>query len=243
MNAAPGRESVRPAAAYTLAGSLPFIEVVMRNLSAAGLFGLVVLAAGCNSDLPTAAPYAREPDLKAVAAAFHADPQSNRSVSGDQIPLKFHDTEGKEVDLASFRGKSNVVLVVVKGLPKFPGGKFCPGCLAQVNSLTANHAEFKKRDAEILMVFPGAPDALPQFLADGKVDGRGDNPRVPFTLLLDKDLKAVETLGISGDLARPSTYILDKRGNAVFAFVGETTTDRPSVQALLAQLDKLNAKK
>jgi hypothetical protein len=56
-------------------------------------------------------------------------------------------------------------------------------------------------------------------------------------------LKAVNSLGISGDLAKPSTYILDKKGNAVFAFVGETTADRPSVKALLAQLDKLNAKK
>ena len=67
--------------------------------------------------------------------------------------------------------------------------------------------------------------------------------KVPFVMLLDTDLNAVKTLGIEGDLAKPSTYILDKKGNAVFAFVGETTTDRPSVQALLAQLDKLNAKK
>ena len=216
----------------------------MRNLSAAGLFGLVALSIGCGSDPPPrpAVGYG-DPDLKAVAAQFHADPKSNRKVSGDQIPLKFIDTEGKEVDLASFRGKSNVVLVVVKGMPKYPGGKFCPGCLAQVNSLTANHAEFEKRNAQILMVFPGSPDSLPQFLTDGKVDGKDGNPLVPFSMLLDKDLKAVQTLGISGDLAKPSTYILDKKGNAVFAFVGETTTDRPSVQALLTQLDKLNAQK
>jgi peroxiredoxin len=217
----------------------------MRNLFAACLLGLIVLTLGCDSSLPTQRPtidYAN-PDLPVLAAKFHADPQPNRTVSGNQMPLKFLDVAGKEVDLASFRGKSNIVLVVVKGLPKFPGGKFCPGCLAQVYSLTANYPEFKKRDAEILMVFPGANDALPQFLADGKVDGKGDNPKVPFALLMDKDLKAVDALGISGDLAKPSTYILDKKGNAVFAYVGESTLDRPSVQALLAQLDKLNAKK
>jgi len=213
----------------------------MRLLSALGLFGLLVLAAGCGPPEFKGSPGSGEPDLKKVAAQFHDKP-SNKNVAKDEIPLKFVDTEGKEVDIASFRGKSNIVLVVVKGMPKYPGGQFCPGCLAQVNSLTANHAEFKKRDAEILMVFPGSPDALPQFLHDGKVDGKGDNPKVPFALLLDTDLKAVKTLGISGDLAKPSTYILDKRGNAVFAFVGETTTDRPSVQALLAQLDQLNAK-
>jgi peroxiredoxin len=214
----------------------------MRPLSTIALFGLLGLAAGCSPPElkgPGPSGYA-EPDLKAVAGEFHNKP-GNRSVAKDEMPLKFVDTEGKEVDLASFRGKSNVVLVVVKGMPKYPGGRFCPGCLAQVHSLTANHEEFKKRNAELVMVFPGSPDALPQFLADGKVDGKGDNPRVPFALLLDKDLKAVQALGISGDLAKPSTYILDKGGNAVFAFVGETTTDRPSVQALLAQLDKLNA--
>jgi peroxiredoxin len=212
----------------------------MRLFSAIGLFGLLALAAGCGSPPPPVIPSYDNPDLAKVASQFHDKP-ANRNVSGDQIPLKFIDTEGKEVDLASFRGKSSVVLVVVKGMPKYPGGKFCPGCLAQVNSLTANYKEFKKRNAEIVMVFPGAPDSLPQFLHDGKVDGKGDNLKVPFALLLDKDLKAVQTLGISGDLAKPSTYILDKKGNAVFAFVGETTTDRPSVQALLAQLDKLNA--
>lgn|SRR5262245_37756620 len=215
----------------------------MRTLPFFALVGLLAAVAGCDSSSPTMPkPSYAAPDLKEVANQFH-DKDSNRTVSGEQVPLKFTDTEGKSVDLTSYRGKSNVVLVVVKGMPEFPGGIFCPGCLAQVNALTANHEEFKKRDAEILMVFPGPSNKLQQFLADGKVDGNSGNPKVPFPLLLDKDLKAVDTLGIRADWAKPSTYILDKQGNAVFAFVGETTTDRPSVKALLAQLDKLNVKK
>jgi peroxiredoxin len=214
----------------------------MRRSSLAGLFVAVVALAGCNGPPELGAP-SGPPDLQKVASRFHADPKSNRNTTGDQIPLTFTDTAGNEVDLASFRGKSNVVLVVVKGLPKFPGGKFCPGCLAQVNSLTANYEEFKKRDATILMVFPGPKDALPQFFADAKVDGTAGNPKVPFAMLLDADLNAVKALGIEGDLAKPSTYILDKKGNAVFAFVGSDTYDRPSINALLTQLDKLNAKK
>ncbi len=203
----------------------------MRLSSVAGLFGLLVLVAGCGSS---------SPPTTANTGPFHEKP-ANRTVSGEEMPLKFTDTEGKEVDLTSFRNKSNVVLVVVKGLPKYPGGKFCPGCLAQVSSLTANHEEFKTRNAEILMVFPGPKGALPQFLADAKVNGDGGNPKVPFAMLLDTDLNAVKTLGISGDLAKPSTYILDKKGNVVFAYVGADTYDRPSVQSLLAQLGKLNA--
>ena len=185
----------------------------------------------------------RHGGLDRVAAQFHDDPRPNKAVADDQLPLQFTDVSGKSVDLASYRGTSNVVLVVVKGMPKYPGGVFCPGCLAQMNSLASNYEEFKRRGAEVVMVFPGASDKLPQFLADARVDGAGGNPTVPFTLVLDQDLKAVNALGIAGDLAKPSTYILDKKGNAVFAFVGETTTDRPSVKALLAQLDKLNARK
>jgi peroxiredoxin len=217
----------------------------MRFLVIAGLFACLVALAGCGSPEATlpSPTYNRTPDLPAIASRFHEDPQPNRAVTGNQIPLQYTDMNGKSVDLASYHGKLNVVLVVVKGMPKYPGGIFCPGCLAQVNSLTANYDEFKKRDAEIVMVFPGPSDKLPQFLTDGKVDGVGGNPTLPFSLVLDKDLKAVSSLGIAGDLAKPSTYILDKKGNAVFAFVGETTTDRPSVKALLAQLDKLNAKK
>lgn len=216
----------------------------MRFLVVAGLFtSLLVVVIGCGPpELQLPQGGYGPPDLKRVAEQFHEKP-ANRTVANDGIPLRYVDMSGKEVDLASYRGKSNVILVVVKGMPKYPGGVFCPGCLAQVNSLTANYEEFKKREAEIVMVFPGSTDKLPQFLADGKVDGVGGNPTVPFSLVQDKDLKTVEALGITGDLAKPSTYILDKKGNAVFAFVGETTTDRPSVKSLFAQLDKLNAKK
>ena len=51
-------------------------------------------------------------------------------------------------------------------------------------------------------------------------------------------MSACDRLGIRDDLAKPSTYILDTRGNVVYAYVGETSTDRPSVKAVLTQLDK-----
>ena len=181
------------------------------------------------------------PDMPAVAARFHEDPPANRSVTSDKVPLTFVDLDGKKVDLADYRGKANVVLVVTKGMPQSPGGVFCPGCLAQMNAMVANHAEFKKRDATVLVVFPGPSEKASEFLTTAKA--RDASQPSPIPLLLDKDLVAVELLGIRGDLAKPATYILDKKGNVVYAFVGEHTTDRPSVKALLGQLDKLNAKK
>jgi peroxiredoxin len=213
------------------------------------LFGMVaVVAAGCGKS--DEGGYGKgqgkysynygPPDMPAVAAQFHDDAPANRNVSPDKVPLTFLDLDGKKVDLASYRGKSNVVLVVTKGMPQSPGGVFCPGCLAQMNAMVANHAEFKKRDAEVLVVFPGPSEKAGEFLTNAKA--REAEKPSPIPLLLDKDLVAVELLGIRGDLARPATYILDRKGNVVYAFVGEGTTDRPSVKALLAQLDKLKGK-
>jgi peroxiredoxin len=56
--------------------------------------------------------------------------------------------------------------------------------------------------------------------------------------LLDRDCTACDRLGIRADLAKPSTYVLDTKGNVTYAYVGETSTDRPSVKAVLDQLDR-----
>ena len=64
--------------------------------------------------------------------------------------------------------------------------------------------------------------------------------KVPFQILLDEDFKAVDHFGIRGDLAKPATYILDKEGKVRFAYVGTSTADRPSLKALLKQLDAIN---
>ena len=62
---------------------------------------------------------------------------------------------------------------------------------------------------------------------------------LPFPLLLDENYQNIEKLGIRGDQAKPSTYIIDKQGKVRFAYVGATTADRPSIKALLDQLDAL----
>jgi peroxiredoxin len=230
----------------------------MRLLTVGLLFSALAVLAGCNSETglpnppPGQHPVFTQEQLDAHAAKFKDDPKSNRTDTAEKLPLKFVDVNGAEVDLASYRGKSHVVLVIVKGFTNAPAGPFCPGCQAQVNSLTAKYDEFKKRGAEVLMVFPGPTEKLPEFLADAKVDGAGTNPRVPFKLLTDTGLKAIKSLGIDAPIryAVPATYIIDKNGNIVFAYVADTsgpfsnpTHDRPSVKALLDQLDKLNAQK
>jgi peroxiredoxin len=202
----------------------------------------VVAAAGCGDGSPAKPSYnysygSYDIDWK---TAFNDEAQANKKVAPGELPFAFVDHLGKPVDLAQYKGKSNVVLVVLRGLPQLQGGQFCPHCLAQTRGLMANEAEFKKRNAVVLVVFPGPAERVGEFIEQAKAKAESAAAGPP--VLLDKDLAVVNKLGIQGgDLAKPSTYILDKQGAVVYGYVGETSTDRPSVKAVFAQLDKLQA--
>ena len=54
------------------------------------------------------------------------------------------------------------------------------------------------------------------------------------------ELKGVSALGIREDLSKPATYIVDQDGAVRFAYVGANRADRPSVDAVLAELQSIN---
>jgi peroxiredoxin len=169
-----------------------------------------------------------------AAAPFKDYAPANDTVA--EFPLAFVDWQGRPVDLALYRGKRKVVLIVLRGIPRSEKGAFCPSCLAQTSSLMANQAGFTARQAELLIVFPGPVDRLGEFLKKASAQTPGE-PHPAFQMLLDKECRVCDRLGIRDDLAKPSTYILDTQGNLVYAYVGETSTDRPSVKAIFDQLD------
>lgn len=171
--------------------------------------------------------------------AFKNDAPSHATPSSSAIPENLVDHDGKPVDLTAYRGKKNVVLVITRGIPQAPGGIPCAYCIHQVSSLSGNKAAFDARDAEVLFLFPGPSDQVGYFIQLASPVKK----TLPYPLLLDKDMGVCDKLGIRGDLAKPSTYILDKKGNVVYAYVGETLTDRPSVKGILAQLDRIQGGK
>jgi peroxiredoxin len=189
----------------------------MRSLVLVTLVALLTLTAGC------------EPKLKDRAEAnFQVEPSS--------FPTAFFNAHGKEVQLSDYRGKA-VVLIVVRGMPESPGGKFCAYCLAQANGISKNYHEFQARQAEVILVVPGSRDVANAFLH--QVSGSQSlSDAVPFPLVVDENAAAVNRLGIRGDLAKPSTFILNPDGKIVYAYVGKSTSDRPSVKAVLAELDR-----
>jgi peroxiredoxin len=164
---------------------------------------------------------------------FRDDAKSNRKVEPGTLDIAFVDAKGKSIDLKQYRGKKNVVLVVTRGYP----GYICPNCSAQTSRLISNYPEFVKRDAEVLIVFPGPTEHLQEFRE--RTEGEAGKKAVPFPIVLDKDFHAVDRLGIRGDLAKPATFIVDKHGDVIFAYVGVNTSDRPSLKAMLNQLDAI----
>jgi peroxiredoxin len=165
---------------------------------------------------------------------FKDDAKAN-ATPPTEFPKSFMDAKGSPVELTTYRGRK-IVLVVLRGVPRDEGGAFCPSCLAQAGSLMANKDEFEHRHVEVLVLFPGPADRVGEFVETARRRTPGE-PALSFRLLLDEQCQKCEQLGILDNLAKPSTYVLDSRGRVTFAYVGETSTDRPSVKAILAQLD------
>lgn len=155
--------------------------------------------------------------------------------------VKFVDVEGKETRLDQYLGKKNVVLVVTRGHTR----PICIYCTTQTSRMVAQYDEMARRGAEVVVVYPvkqkEETGELNAWLAS--VRRKLDVPveKLPFPLWLDMELQAVDQLGIRQDLSKPATYILDKEGQLRYAYVGSTISDRPSVKAILAKLDEMNA--
>ncbi len=213
----------------------------IRPLACVGWICLVI--AGCESETPRSNYYS--------SIKFHDDADSNTDLEnaweGSLSEFAFVDANGKQVPLSNYLGKQSLVVVVTRGYlgSSSYGGEFCLYCSTQTSRLIANYDEFKKRDAEVVVVFPVTNETESPEVARFIESVQGIDPtvsdEVPFPVLLDVELKAVDKLGIRHELARPATYIFDPQGRVQFAYVGNTVSDRPSLQAILAQLDKLSS--
>lgn len=171
---------------------------------------------------------------------FNDSLNSNSSVEQSFADLKFTDTNGKPVELSEFIGKKNLVLVFTRGF----AGSICPYCSTQTSRLISNYDSFKERNAEVVVVYPLREEKdIPkwdEFLSATRAKLSSPETPVPFPVLFDVKLDAVNQLGIQHKLSKPATYILDSQGQIRFAYVGSNLADRPSIKAMHEQLDKLN---
>lgn len=189
------------------------------------LLTAILLLAGCG-------PSEGDAEVFVDTVATNVEPATDLST------LVFTSRDGKTVRLSEYLGKKPLVLVITRGF----GGALCPYCTTQTSRLISNYSRFQKLGAEVLLVYPleSASD-LPhaeQFVAGANAAA---GTTVPFPVLLDVELKAVDQLDLRRSLSKPATYIFDRAGHLHFAYVGETVTDRPSIKALLGQLESLQS--
>lgn len=158
---------------------------------------------------------------------------------GQKLPVaKFVDASGKLVDLAAFTGKKAVVLVFMKG---FYSQGICVYCTRQTSELAKTAKDFNEAGAEILVVYPGAEEHINAFVKSVREYEKSDDPRfqLPFKVLLDINQDVVRALKIDGDLAHPTSFILDKDGVVRFQYVGRSLSDRPKAATLLEEAKKI----
>lgn len=165
--------------------------------------------------------------------------ESNSPLDDDLLSLQFTSRDGQPIVLKDIAPGKSVVLVMTRGYT----GSICPYCSTQVSRMIANYAEFENRNAQVVVVYPlEKPDdtSKSEDFVNRAVSMLATKKPVPFPILLDVELKSVDALALRKDLSKPATYILDPEGRLQFAYVGNTLADRPSVQALIEQLDKIN---
>ena len=194
-------------------------------------------AAGNETSAATEEGMAAKKKMKFPAPAdikFKDKIKSNVRPPKSPSELVFTSKDGSTIKMADYKGKQHVLLVFTEGF----NGVLCPFCKTQTSRLIANYSEFKSRNCEIIVVYPGPQDHLDEFVEAALKTEKEDVDQVPFPIVLDKEFVATNYFDIHSMHAHPSTYLIDKQGGVQFAYVGaDMTADRPSVKALIEKLD------
>lgn len=131
--------------------------------------------------------------------------------------------DGSSFDLATLWQDKTVVIY-------FYRGGWCPHCKKQLAELQQNYKAFDEAQAIVVAVSnePGeAATALRTQLALG------------FELYSDPELEMIAGWGVqdySQGIAKPAAFIVEPGGAIRYRKVGDTATDQPSVDELLAAL-------
>ena len=167
-------------------------------------------------------------------------PRGNTALSqaliGKRLPRsRFETASGKELDLEKFRGRKKVLMVILRGF----AGQVCVYCATQTQAYSKSNAfdEFRRLNTQVLVMYPGPEEGLDAFRDIYERTFGGELP--PYEILYDPDLEFVTEIGIAGNLATPTTLLLDEDGIVRYAYVGKHIADRPAVKDVLEAVGDL----
>jgi antitoxin component YwqK of YwqJK toxin-antitoxin module/peroxiredoxin len=152
-------------------------------------------------------------------------------------PLPFSEMRGVDggvVDLTQYHGKKKVMIVVLRGFL----GEVCCYCIAQTKALAQSRTRLEQLGIEVLVVYPGAKENEASFEQAYKLTFNEGGP--PYRVFYDPDLALVTRLGIEGDLASPSTIVVDEQGTIRFFYKGEHRADRPAAKKLVEVIEGMS---
>jgi peroxiredoxin Q/BCP len=203
------------------AKALPHIapEVITMLFAKGFLIATGLLAAAAVATLSTACmSTAPSGEGSKDADGNTRDPSVMLNVGEPAPDFTTRDEQGNTVALASFRGKSNVVLIF------YPANE-TPGCTAQLCAARDDWKLYQERNVAVLAVNPASPESHQAFKR---------NHNFPFPLLSDTEgnlIRAYGARGLMGVTTR-TVYGINKDGVIVFAQRGI-----PSTQTILAAFE------
>lgn len=154
--------------------------------------------------------------------------------------LQLTDANGDSKSVSEWAGGKHLVLIVSRGYI----GTICPFCSTQAHDLAMDYDKIQAEGANLVLVFPVENEAdgvkWEDLQADALKESSLEKDGFPFPVVIDQGLAVVDRLKIRGQLAKPSTFILDSGGNLRFSYVGSDPGDRPSFGTILEQLKQLN---
>lgn len=141
---------------------------------------------------------------------------------------------GHSIRLSSQLHKGPLILIMLRGYP----GYQCPYCQRQVHDFIAHANEFAKKNAKVLLIYPGPSSNLTEH-ANEFLESESQLP-ANVTLVIDPDYTVTNLLGLRWnaphETAYPSTFILDSKGKVLFEKISRGHGDRLSAEDALAQL-------
>lgn len=149
--------------------------------------------------------------------------------------LELKDSKGDVRNFANLTGKKGMVLVFIRS------AGWCPYCQTQLLELDKNYKKFTDYGYEVVSISYDNVDVLKKFTTK-------HNPKI--TLLSDPASESIRAFGLLNEniakgtnaygIANPAIYIVSKDKKVQKYIAEEGYKKRPSAEAILAALKKLN---